>query len=175
MKTRKLDEIFELNGERLQVVHYGGCEGCHLHNTGGCNKANREICGFCSGSERSDGTSIIFKKVEDTPDKFVDARNIMRVDRLEENSVIEFDGKKFRVKPEIQGCTHCAFMNASMSHHCLFFHRDDAESLRMFALCSESDFIYIEVPEDKPAPQASPTPQVPESSINMSESPKFWE
>ena len=59
-KERKVGEIFEFEGVKLQVVDVGeygnGCKGCYFHyNCSGCGTA------LCTKSRRSDHKEIIYK------------------------------------------------------------------------------------------------------------------
>lgn len=64
---RKVGEIFEYNGEWYQCIHtkYFGCENCNLtvQNNIHCIDAFK-IRGECLSSNRKDGKSVIFKKLE---------------------------------------------------------------------------------------------------------------
>ena len=64
---RKVGEIFEYNGEWYQCIHTKsfGCENCNLtvQNNIHCIDAFK-IRGECLSSNRKDGKSVIFKKLE---------------------------------------------------------------------------------------------------------------
>lgn len=71
---RKVGEIFEYNGEWYQCIHtkYFGCENCNLtvQNNIHCIDAFK-IRGECLSSNRKDGKSVIFKKLEKVGDSYV--------------------------------------------------------------------------------------------------------
>ena len=62
---RKIGEIFECDGKKLQVVedHFNTCDGCYF-NGNKCNEKHDER-GICSSDEREDGRGVIFVKYED--------------------------------------------------------------------------------------------------------------
>ena len=59
---RRVGEIFEYNGEWYQCVSldYNTCQQCDIHNHGVCPIPARE----CFARERSDRTSVVFKRLE---------------------------------------------------------------------------------------------------------------
>ena len=64
---RKIGEIFEYNGEWYQCVEDTeriSCTNCCFYN-GGYKSCTNESVGFCTLGARSDGISVIFKKLED--------------------------------------------------------------------------------------------------------------
>lgn len=71
---RKVGEIFEYNGEWYQCIHTKsfGCENCNLtvQNNIHCIDAFK-IRGECLSSNRKDGKSVIFKKLEEVGDPYV--------------------------------------------------------------------------------------------------------
>lgn len=71
---RKVGEIFEYNGEWYQCIHTKsfGCENCNLtvQNNIHCIGAFK-IRGECLSSNRKDGKSVIFKKLEEVGDPYV--------------------------------------------------------------------------------------------------------
>lgn len=71
---RKVGEIFEYNGEWYQCIHTKsfGCENCNLtvQNNIHCIDAFK-IRGECLSSNRKDGKSVIFKKLEKVGEPFV--------------------------------------------------------------------------------------------------------
>ena len=61
---RQIGEKFDFGGVTLEVVESGPCKGCFFFVNGSniyCKGFNGEINGHCIG--RSDGKSVIFKKV----------------------------------------------------------------------------------------------------------------
>ena len=60
---RKIGEIFEHNGEWYQCVKGSGCKSCGFYERGQQYKAVYYVVGSC-GTSRSDGISVIFKKLE---------------------------------------------------------------------------------------------------------------
>ena len=93
---RKVGEIFEYNGEWYQCIHtkYFGCENCDLtvQNNIHCIDAFK-IRGECLSSNRKDGKSVIFKKLEKVGEPFV------------------YEGKVLQRLRSIDGysCVHCLF------------------------------------------------------------------
>ena len=71
---RQVGEIFEYNGEWYQCIHTKsfGCENCNLtvQNNIHCIDAFK-IRGECLSSNRKDGKSVIFKKLEEVGDPYV--------------------------------------------------------------------------------------------------------
>ena len=71
---RQVGEIFEYNGEWYQCIHTKsfGCENCNLtvQNNIHCIDAFK-IRGECLSSNRKDGKSVIFKKLEEVEDPYV--------------------------------------------------------------------------------------------------------
>ena len=62
---RKIGEVFARDGVTLEVVESEGCKGCHLFKWCiHCDWHADEIAGECGPFNRSDHTSVIFKKVE---------------------------------------------------------------------------------------------------------------
>ena len=61
---RKIGEIFEYNGEWYQCVEMTGCQECDLSVLCLCRRVILDNIGYCSSRNRSDGKSIIFKKLE---------------------------------------------------------------------------------------------------------------
>ena len=93
---RKVGEIFEYNGEWYQCIHTKsfGCENCNLtvQNNIHCIDAFK-IRGECLSSNRKDGKSVIFKKLEKVGEPFV------------------YEGKGLQRLRSIDGCScvHCLF------------------------------------------------------------------
>ena len=93
---RKVGEIFEYNGEWYQCIHTKsfGCENCNLtvQNNIHCIDAFK-IRGECLSSNRKDGKSVIFKKLEKVGEPFV------------------YEGKVLQRLRYIDGysCVHCLF------------------------------------------------------------------
>ena len=61
---RQIGERFDYDGVTLEVVDSGTCKGCHLFK--GflyCEEHDVEVTGDCWPINRSDGKSVIFKKV----------------------------------------------------------------------------------------------------------------
>lgn len=93
---RKVGEIFEYNGEWYQCIHTKsfGCENCNLtvQNNIHCIDAFK-IRGECLSSNRKDGKSVIFKKLEKVGEPFV------------------YEGKVLQRLRSIDGysCVHCLF------------------------------------------------------------------
>ena len=59
---RKLGEVFEVDGVKLQVVEASdtfSCDGCYFIDSG------QDVCGFqsCLRCERNDGNSVVFQIV----------------------------------------------------------------------------------------------------------------
>lgn len=69
MKTIPLGEIFEYEGEELIPAKCGGCFQCRFKYMNTCAPI-RDIVGYCAGSEREDGHSVIFMR----PDTYALAR-----------------------------------------------------------------------------------------------------
>lgn len=65
---RKLGEIFKDNGTFLKVtepIKKGHCPDCYYSDKYLCYRAHMDVCqGECSGSERTDKTSVIFKEIK---------------------------------------------------------------------------------------------------------------
>lgn len=63
---RKIGEIFEFGGEWYQCIEDENedCEQCDLSNLCPYNRDFADVIGNCTKNNRSDGTSIIFKKLE---------------------------------------------------------------------------------------------------------------
>ena len=62
---RKIGEIFEYNGTKLEVVEGRPCDGCVFSGRSHCFDLKAIILGYCGGTLRSDGKCVIFKKVEE--------------------------------------------------------------------------------------------------------------
>lgn len=62
---RKIGEIFECDGKKLQVIEdpFNTCNGCYFFENK-CNEKYDER-GICSSDEREDGRGVIFVKYED--------------------------------------------------------------------------------------------------------------
>lgn len=60
---RRIRETFKFDGETLEVTEQKGCNGCHFDNTDCTRFWNTR--GLC-GDRRSDGKSVIFKRVDKT-------------------------------------------------------------------------------------------------------------
>lgn len=75
---RKVGEIFEYNGEWYQCIHTEsfGCENCNLtvQNNIHCVDAFK-IRGECLSSNRKDGKSVIFKKLEKVGEPYIPINN----------------------------------------------------------------------------------------------------
>lgn len=63
---RKVGEIFECDGKKLQVIEdpLGVCDGCYFENNGNCTK-HLEINGLCESTDRKDGHGVVFKEIND--------------------------------------------------------------------------------------------------------------
>ena len=62
---RQIGEQFDFGGVTLEVVESGPCKGCFFFKgTIHCEGYNNDIAGSCGQFNRSDGESVIFKKVE---------------------------------------------------------------------------------------------------------------
>ena len=59
---RKIGEVFTCNGELYQVVKGFSCDGCAFMKASSCYSVNK-ILGPCDYVKRTDGTSVIFKEV----------------------------------------------------------------------------------------------------------------
>ena len=59
---RKIGEVFTCNGELYQVVKGFSCNGCAFMKDSSCYSVNK-ILGPCDYVKRTDGTSVIFKEV----------------------------------------------------------------------------------------------------------------
>ncbi len=66
---RKVGEIFEYNGEWHQCMASNGCENCSFYNRN-CDDV-RSIRGECIIKARSDGKSVIFKKLKKVGEPYV--------------------------------------------------------------------------------------------------------
>lgn len=75
---RKVGEIFEYNGEWYQCIHTEsfGCENCNLtaQNNIHCVDAFK-IRGQCLSSNRKDGKTVIFKKLEKVGEPYIPINN----------------------------------------------------------------------------------------------------
>ena len=91
---RKIGEIFEYNGEWYQcVAAIDGCRECSFRRQGYCTRHSE-----CLLTERSDKTSVIFKKLEKTGEP------------------LKINGKVYQglISPyEFNNCSLCAFRNIS--------------------------------------------------------------
>ena len=68
---RKIGEIFEYNGEWYQcVVAIQGCRECSFRTQDYCTRRSK-----CTSTERSDKTSVIFKKLEKVGEPYYDSDN----------------------------------------------------------------------------------------------------
>lgn len=78
---RKVGEIFEYNGEWYQCIHTKsfGCENCNLtvQNNIHCIDAFK-IRGECLSSNRKDGKSVIFKKLEKVGEPYMSNGHLMQ-------------------------------------------------------------------------------------------------
>ena len=87
---RKIGEIFEYNGEWYQCVIGYSCNDCAFNNDN-CEERERitlknkltkeEITGLCTSKLRSDGKSVIFKKLEKDGDPFfvnIQGNNVLK-------------------------------------------------------------------------------------------------
>lgn len=63
---RKVGEIFECDGKKLQVIEdpLEECGGCYFANKGGCNH-RLAIRGYCGVINREDRCAVIFKEIND--------------------------------------------------------------------------------------------------------------
>ena len=63
---RKVGEIFECDGKKLQVIegHLEECDGCYFVNKGGC-AYRLDIRGCCEEMNREDRRAVIFKEIKD--------------------------------------------------------------------------------------------------------------
>lgn len=100
---RKVGEIFEYNGEWYQCIHTKsfGCENCNLtvQNNIHCIDAFK-IRGECLSSNRKDGKSVIFKKLEKVGEP------------------IRIENKSYqKIKVPCALCDHCAFYD-NFSRNC---------------------------------------------------------
>ena len=59
---RKIGETFTYNGKTYQVVEGITCEGCIFMENGHCFSISK-LLGLCSNTNRTDKTSVIFKKI----------------------------------------------------------------------------------------------------------------
>ena len=87
---RKIGEIFEYNGEWYQCVEGYSCNDCAFNNDN-CEERERitlknkltkeEITGLCTSKLRSDGKSVIFKKLEKVGEPFfvnIQGNNVLK-------------------------------------------------------------------------------------------------
>ena len=62
---RKIGEIFDYEGVKLEVVESGSCKGCYFFKgVINCEGSIDFIEGYCGPFNRQDRKSVIFKKVE---------------------------------------------------------------------------------------------------------------
>ena len=62
---RLIGEQFEYSGVTLEVVENSSCIGCYFYDGGiSCSVYNDDSIEDCGPNRRSDGKSVIFKKVE---------------------------------------------------------------------------------------------------------------
>lgn len=62
---RKIGEVFDFGGVKLEVFESNLCNGCYFFKGDGHCRAyhdRREVVGGCSPVSRSDGMHVIFKK-----------------------------------------------------------------------------------------------------------------
>lgn len=61
---RKIGDIFDYLGTKLEVVESSKCDNCYFHNTG-CLKSSRlSITGYCVDWLRSDHKCVSFSEIK---------------------------------------------------------------------------------------------------------------
>ena len=120
---RKIGEIFTCDGKTYQVVEGITCEGCAFMKNGRCFSIIK-LLGFCSDTNRTDKTDIVFKEINNMEIKnnqlTIDIPEGMEIDL--ENSdltkgIVKFKKKNITYYDILQACptnfgelrvrTHC--------------------------------------------------------------------
>ena len=103
MKERKIGEIFEFEGKKIEVKKAVCCEcdGCILD--GKCTRDNRSITGHCEGIERDDSTEVIFVEVQEQPQETEEPKE------RKIGEVFDYQGMKLKVKEADILCKGCVF------------------------------------------------------------------
>ena len=97
---RKIGEIFEYNGEWYQCIGnpYNECTDCDFcFETG--KACVRQIVGQCSMSNRSDGLSVVFKKLEKVGESYMNNEKIVQKYKIYHDPLIAKDGVVERYVP----------------------------------------------------------------------------
>ena len=96
-----IGDIFDFEGNKLEVIENNSCKGCFFSGKGSC-AFRKNVVGFCDSTNRDDGKSIIFKDITNMKDGVNEIRIVvpegMEIDK--ENSTFErikFKKKKVRL------------------------------------------------------------------------------
>ena len=120
---RKIGEVFTCNGELYQVVKGFSCDGCAFMKASSCYSVNK-ILGPCDYVKRTDGTSVIFKEVNNMEIKnnqlTIDIPEGMEIDLENSNlakGIVKFKKHDITYNDVLQACptnfgglrvrTHC--------------------------------------------------------------------
>ena len=105
---RKIGEIFEFGGEWYQCVIVGDCRDCAFNNDN-CEERKRitlknkltkeEVTGLCTSELRSDGKSVIFKKLEKVGESYMNNEKIVQKYKIYHDPLIAKDGVVERYVP----------------------------------------------------------------------------
>ena len=97
---RKIGEIFEFGGEWYQCIGnpYNECTDCDFCFEIG-RACVRQIVGRCSMSNRSDGLSVVFKKLEKVGESYMNNEKIVQKYKIYHDPLIAKDGVVERYVP----------------------------------------------------------------------------
>ena len=144
---RKIGEVFEYQGKKLQVKagsNDNSCGGCIFN--GSCTRGDKSITGFCEKGYRDDKKDVIFVEVQEQKAEEPKERKV--------GETFVYQGKKLKVVQT----------TSNICNNCYFECRDcDCENIRkVLGACvrgTRSDnkpVIFVEVTDEQPQEQAEP-------------------
>ena len=161
---RKIGEIFEYEGKKLQVKESAssGCDGCFF--VGKCFLSDK--AGQCKAVNRTDRKNVIFVEVQEQPQKNEEIKE------RKAGEVFEYEGHKLKVVADTDGrkCPKCFFYSRDCSlirdvtGYCLKEKRIDRKSVT-----------FVEVKGEQPQEQAEqPKLNLCEILKNCPEGTELW-
>ena len=127
---RKLGEVFTCNGKLYQVVKGFSCNGCAFIKNGNCYLVDK-LLGPCAYTERTDKTSVIFKKI-----KGMEIKNNQLTIDIPEGYEIDKENSTFeciKFKPIKKYLTYKEIAEKLNKDICFFIEKGEIQSYAQYA------------------------------------------
>lgn len=164
---RKIGEVFEYQGKKLQVKagsNDNSCGGCIFN--GSCTRGDKSITGFCEKGYRDDKKDVIFVEVQEQKTEEPKERKV--------GETFVYQGKKLKVVQT----------TSNLCNNCYFYVNSICKEIRK-QCCGECDqrmridgkpVIFVEVkeePEEQPQEEQQSQTEQPPHKLNLCEILKY--